>query len=212
MKRIAVVEDHGILRTSFVNLINDEDNFTVIVEAENGQQLLTRINPLALPDVVLVDVEMPIMDGPETVLELRKRYGNKMKILALSIHKEVRLINEMLQNGANGYVSKAASANELFTGIKKVISVGYYLSKDISIIMKDSGLVILQNPKLSEKEEAILKLIYEEKGNPEIAEILGIPRSTVNTYRTRMIEKVGATNTVGLVLYALREGICKLEE
>jgi DNA-binding NarL/FixJ family response regulator len=118
----------------------------------------------------------------------------------------------MLQNGANGYVSKAASANELFTGIKKVISVGYYLSKDISIIMKDSGLVILQNPKLSEKEEAILKLIYEEKGNPEIAEILGIPRSTVNTYRTRMIEKVGATNTVGLVLYALREGICKLEE
>lgn len=211
MKKIAIVEDHGILRTSFVNLINDEIGYTVILEAANGEELLTRLNPKNLPDVVIVDVEMPIMDGPQTVLELRKKHGTKIKILALSIHKEVRLINEMLQNGANGYISKAASAEELFTGIQKVINVGHYLSKDISSILKDSGLFISYNPKLSKKEIAILKLICEEKGNPEIAEILNIPRSTVNTYRTRMIDKVGVTNSVGLVLFALKQGLYKME-
>jgi len=211
MKRIVIVEDHSLLRTSFVNLINDEDDFTVVLEAVNGKDLLNKMNPTTLPDVILVDVEMPEMDGPQTVLELRKRYGKKPRILGLSVHKEVRLISQMLNNGANGYVSKAASAEELFTAIQKVLKVGFYLSKDVSVIMKASKAFTSLNVKFNKKEEAILKLIFKEKSNPEIAQILDMPRATVNTYRTRMIEKAGVINSVGLVLFALKQGICKLD-
>jgi len=212
MTRVAIVEDHKLLRSSFVALINDEEKFHVEIEASNGQELLNMINPLSLPDIVLVDVEMPIMDGPETVLQLRSRYGEDLKILGLSIHTEVRLVNQMLENGANGYLSKAAGAEELFTSFEKLESVGFYLSKDISRILKRENGRGHLSVQLNEKEIAILKLLFKELTNSEIAATLEIPVNTVNTYRTRMIDKLGVRNTVGLVLYALKTGICKLTE
>lgn len=212
MTRVAIVEDHKLLRSSFVALINDEEKFHVEIEASNGQELLNMINSLSLPDIVLVDVEMPIMDGPETVLQLRSRYGEDLKILGLSIHTEVRLVNQMLENGANGYLSKAAGAEELFTSFEKLESVGFYLSKDISRILKRENGRGHLSVQLNEKEIAILKLLFKELTNSEIAATLEIPVNTVNTYRTRMIDKLGVRNTVGLVLYALKTGICKLTE
>lgn len=210
MKKIAILEDHSLLRTSFVNLINDEDHYKVCLEAKNGDDFMRKLNPKEMPDVVLVDVEMPIMDGPQTIRTFRKKYGKKVKLLGLSVHKEIRLVKEMLHEGANGYISKAASADELFQAIDKVTSVGFYLSKDISQIINISGSVQHRDDVLNEKEEKILLLICQERVNKEIAESLEISVNTVNTYRTRMIEKLGVKNSVGLVLYAVRMGIHKI--
>ena len=210
MTSIAIAEDHQLLRASFMNLINDEPEYSVDIQASNGVELLSQLNPNSLPDIVLVDVDMPVMDGPETVLQLRKKYGDGIKILGLSIHTEVRFISQMLDNGANGYVSKAASAEELFIAFEKLESIGFYLSQDVASIVNSSNNSSLV--KLNEKELAILTLLFKEYTNADIAAELGIPKNTVSTYRTRMIEKVGVTNTVGLILYALKTGVCKLTE
>jgi two-component system invasion response regulator UvrY len=108
MIKVAIAEDHELLRASYVSLINGNEQFDLIVQAKHGKELLAKLNPEALPDVVLVDLDMPIMDGPETVLELRKKFGEDLKILALSVHEEYFLIKRMLENGTNGYVSKGA--------------------------------------------------------------------------------------------------------
>ncbi len=207
MIKIAVAEDHNVLRTALVNLINDNPNYEVIYDVANGQELLTRISDINFPDLILLDVEMPIMDGPSTVLKLRSLYGEKIKLLGLSVHKEIRLVREMLDNGANGYVSKAASSEELFTAIDKVMKLEFYVSSDISNYLKSASKPEFIDQQLSEREEAILKLICFEKTNQEISDELGISRNTVNTYRTRMLEKLGVKNSIGLVLYAIKKGI-----
>ena len=207
MIKIAVAEDHNVLRTALVNLINDNPNYEVIYDVANGQELLTRISDINFPDLILLDVEMPIMDGPSTVLKLRSLYGEKIKLLGLSVHKEIRLVREMLDNGANGYVSKAASSEEFFTAIDKVMKLEFYVSSDISKYLKSASKPEFIDQQLSEREEAILKLICFEKTNQEISDELGISRNTVNTYRTRMLEKLGVKNSIGLVLYAIKKGI-----
>lgn len=207
MIKLGIVEDHRILRTAMVNLINDHEDFQVIIEASNGQELLDTLDRTNLPDVILIDVEMPVMDGPTTVKEYRSQVGVEVKLLGLSVHKEPRLVNEMIQNGANGFVTKSASSSELFLAIKKVLQTGFYVSRDIASFLKSTDLPVLSDQVLSEKEEKILKLICQQKNNEEIAHILKLSRNTVNTYRTRMIEKLHVKNTVGLVIYAIKNGL-----
>ena len=211
MIKLGIVEDHRILRTAMVNLLNDHDDFEIVIEAANGQVLLDLLDRSNLPDVILVDVEMPVMDGPTTVKKYRKTYGTEVKLLGLSVHKEPRLVNEMIQNGANGFVTKAASSIELFQAIKTVYNSGFYVSRDIASYLKSSDLPKLTDQTLNSKEEKILKLICQQKTNEQIAQQLNLSRNTVNTYRTRMIEKLQVKNTVGLVLYAIKSGLYWVE-
>lgn len=208
MKKIAIVEDHDLLRTSFVNLINERKGYKVVLDAYNGDDLIRRLNPNDLPDVILVDVEMPVMDGPETIKVFREKYGDQAKLLGLSVHKETQLIKEMLRLGANGYITKAASADELFIAIEKVMKIGFYMSKDVARLVNVAKLH--NGDLLNELEQRILLLICAEKINKEIAEKLGMPVNTINTYRTRMIDKLGVRNSVGLVLFAIKEGFYKI--
>jgi two-component system, NarL family, invasion response regulator UvrY len=211
MIKIGIVEDHRILRTAMVNLINDHDDFEVVIKAPNGQVLLDSLDRSALPDVILVDVEMPVMDGPTTVKNYRATFGEEVKLLGLSVHKEPRLVNEMIQHGANGFVTKAASSTELFQAIKKVYNAGFYVSRDFAGFLKSSDLPKLSDQTLNKKEERILKLICQQKTNEQIASDLNLSRNTVNTYRTRMIDKLQVKNTVGLVLYAIKSGLYWVE-
>lgn len=208
MIKVAIAEDHELLRASYVSLINGNEQFDLIVQAKHGKELLAKLNPEALPDVVLVDLDMPIMDGPETVLELRKKFGEDLKILALSVHEEYFLIKRMLENGTNGYVSKGVGVNELLLAITKVNTVGYYLSSGIQkVVHKNNSKNAI---KLSKTESDIISLIFKEYTTTQIAEKLTIPKSTIATYRTRILEKVGVKNTVGMILFAIRTGICTL--
>jgi DNA-binding NarL/FixJ family response regulator len=209
MKKIAIVEDHDLLRTSFVNLINEQKGYTVILDACNGDDLIRKLNPKDLPDVILVDVEMPIMDGPATIKALREKFDENIKLLGLSVHKETQLIKEMLRLGANGYITKAASADELFIAIEKVMKIGFYMSKDVARLVDVAKLH--KSDTLNELEQRILLLICAEKINKEIAEEIGMSVNTINTYRTRIIDKLGVRNSVGLVLFAIREGFFKVK-
>ena len=211
MIKLAIAEDHNVLRTALVNLLNDNSDFSVIIDVPNGQELLVRMSDQNLPDLILIDVEMPILDGPTTVKKVREVYGEKVKIIGLSVHRELRLVQEMLESGANGYVSKAANHDELFSAIHKVMKFEFYLSSDISHYINTADLPENKDMSLTETEEAILKLICNQHTNQEIADALGVSRNTVNTYRTRMIAKLRVKNSIGLVLYAIKNGLHRLK-
>lgn len=209
MNKIAIVEDHPLYRKSVVDLVSDHPNYEVILEAGNGDELIRKLNPNELPDIVLVDVEMPVMDGPATVKVIREKYGSQVMILGLSVHTESQLIKEMLRLGANGYLTKAASADELIIALDKVLDVQFYISKDVARLVDVKELH--KRDIFSELEEQILLLICQQKKNKEIAEIMNVSLNTINTYRTRMIDKIGAINAVGLVLFAIKEGYFKIK-
>jgi len=210
MIKVAIAEDHELLRASFVSLINGNEQFDLIVQAKHGKELLAKLNPKALPDVVLVDIDMPVMGGPETVRRLKSLYGDSLKILTLSVHEEYFVIKQMLENGSDGYVSKGVSARELFEAIKSVNSVGYFLSNRVQNVVNKNRLNQEDRIKFNESELAIIALIFKEYSNVQIASELNISKNTIATYRTRILNKVGVKNTVGLILYALRTGICAL--
>lgn len=163
-------------------------------------------------DILLIDVQMPILDRPSTMASFRTIFNDTNIILDLSVDKEARLVSEMIKKGANGYITKGVSSEELFKGMRKVLKTGFYLSRDVAEYFKKSQTIEFKEQKLTEKEQVILKLICIEKNNQEIAKLLSISRNTVNTYRTRMLEKLKANNTVGLVMYALKSGLCWIDE
>jgi len=211
MIKIGIVEDHHMLRTALVNLLNENGDFKVVLEAANGKELFNRILYSELPKVILIDVDMPEMDGPTTVAAFRKKFGNKTKLLGLSIHKEERLIKEMIDNGEDGFINKSVTADELIHAITQVVSTGCFLSGNVAKYVKRIKNPIVKQDLLSPIEEEILRLICQEKTNIEIAKHLNYTINTVNTYRTRMIEKLEVRNSVGLVLYALQHGIYRIK-
>lgn len=209
--KVGIAEDHALLRSALIGLINEHDLFEVVVDGGNGLLLLENLVEATFPDVLLVDVEMPELDGPSTVTEIRNIYGDDVVILGLSVHKETRLVSEMIDNGANGFITKGASSDELFEGMRKALHAGFYLSKDIAQYFNGKNLIHPYGIKLNENEEVIIRLICEEKTNEEIADILCLTRNTINTYRTRLIEKLKVKNSVGLVIYALKNGLFRVE-
>ncbi len=210
--KIAIAEDHTLFRAALSGLLNDFDEFEVLIQAENGKMLLNQLNEDSGIDLVLVDIEMPEMDGPSTVKELRKRYKNTIKVLALSMHKEYRLVNEMLQSGANGFLSKDSSTEELKTAIYSVMRHDFYLHSEMSAMVFGKHFKTLGfEDSLNDIEEDIVVLVCQQKTNVEIAEALNLSLNTINSYRTRILDKINATNTAGLVIYAIKHGLFKLD-
>ena len=208
---ICIADDHTLFRSALAGLLNDFDEFEGTIEAENGRILLDKLNPAPITDVALIDIEMPEMDGPETVAQLRKHYGNQLKILGLSMHKEYRMVNEMLNSGANGFVSKDADTDELVEAIQSVYQNDFYLNTGMTKMIFGKHYDIFNSGEsLSEVEERIITLVCEQKTNAEIADALNLSQNTVNTYRTRILDKINANNTAGLVIYAIKNNLFKI--
>ncbi|MBR9859253.1 response regulator transcription factor [bacterium] len=210
---ISIIEDHEIFRKALANLLSDREELEVQITASNGRDFLDQMLGKEPTDVILVDFEMPLMDGPETVKQIRKNFGNKVKVLTLSIHKEPRLVNEMLDAGANGFVTKDASSDELFLAIRRVLDIEFYISPLISkqiYTKKDGKKSLFKKDPLSDSELEMLKLICEQKTNKEISDSLNITINTANTYRNRLLQKTGMKNSAGLVVYAIQEGIFRI--
>jgi DNA-binding NarL/FixJ family response regulator len=208
---ISIADDHTLFRTALSGLLNDFDEFEVKLEADNGQDLLTKLNDVTLTDVVLVDIEMPIMDGPQTVKALREKFKSKVKILGLSMHKEFRMVNEMLESGANGFLSKDAEMEELFEAINSVYKNDFYLNANMSKMIFGKHYKTFETAEtLNEIEEKIITLVCEQKTNAEIADLLNLSINTINSYRTRILDKINASNTAGLVIYAIKNNLYRI--
>ena len=216
--RVALVDDHPLFREGMQTMINSYPDMEVILEASNGEELLTHLESGVQVDLILLDLEMPQMDGMQTCEKLKEQYPD-IKILILTMHNEARLIQYLMKLGANGYILKTSKWEELQKGLREVMDKGYHFSDLV-------GLAMLQNiqapnkgkPKigyaatLTSREKEVLELICKGKNTPEIAELLFISKRTVEGHRANLLARLEVKNTAGLIVKALKEGIVSLEE
>ncbi len=209
---LAIADDHKIFREGLKATLEDYAELNLIIEAGNGVELVKQLASKS-PDVVLMDIKMPEMDGMQATTYIHENFNN-VKILALSMYNEDKYILDMMKAGASGYLLKNAEPQEIVDAIFTVYKKGYYFNEYLSItlvkqlmeksIVNGKG---KEDTELNEREIEILKLICQEKMNIEIADKLFLSVRTVEGYRTKLFEKTGSKNIVGLVIYAIKKGI-----
>lgn len=206
MIKVALVDDHVILRKSLSVLIGMLEGFTVISEADNGEQFIQQLNESYMPDIVLMDITMPVMDGVETTKWLKQNYP-AIRVVALSMLKNDLIVIRMLKNGARGYLLKDCEPSELKQAMTDVFEKGYYYNEWLTPRMKGKGLEAEQGASkvmINEGELNFLRLSCTEKTYKEIADEMGVSVRTVDGYRDALFQKLQVTTRVGLVIYAIK--------
>ena len=203
---VLLTDDHQIIIDGLKSLLNNQDDIQVVAEANNGREAL-RILGLISIDVLLMDIDMPVMNGIEALKEIRKNYQN-VRVIILSMHNEAGMIKSLIDLGANGYLLKSCSQADLLDAIKKVASGQSYFSSDVTLaLLKPSANQGQPNELLTERETEILRLIAAGFSNKEIGDQLFISHRTVDTHRTNLMKKLDVNNIAGLISYAIRNGI-----
>ncbi len=216
MAAIALVDDHSLLRNGLAELVKNLGH-QVLFEADNGAHFISQVDPGTLPDIVLMDINMPEMDGFDASLWLKQQHPS-VKVLALSMYDNENSIIRMLKCGARGYILKDSDPNELKTAIDDILRKGYYYSdlvngKIIHAINKidDDGEGDLKNLiHLSDREIEFLKYTCTEFTYKEIAEKMFLSPRTIDGYRDNLFEKLKLKTRVGLAIYTIRQGIVQL--
>jgi len=214
---IALVDDHILVRNGLANIIQDmSESYVVLFEANNGADFIKQLQPEYLPDIVLLDVNMPQMDGYETALWLKHNYPG-IKILALSMYDDENSIIKMIKNGAKGYILKDIYPHEFRQALDSVVCKGFYYSelmtgKLLHAInqLEDSRQTIDSLISLKEREIYFLKLACTEMTYKEIAEKMSLSARTIDSIRIELFEKLSVKSRVGLVLYAIRNEIADI--
>jgi two-component system, NarL family, invasion response regulator UvrY len=210
---VAIADDHSLLRNALANLINTFEGYTIILEADNGKDLRAKILQHIIPDIVLLDVNMPEMDGFETTQWLHTHYP-QIKVLALSMLSDERTIIKMFRLGAKGYLLKNTDPAELREALDSVMNKNVYLSeyvsgKLVSGLHHDAD----HNEKevvLNEKEREFLRWACSELSYKEIAAKMFLSPRTIDDYRQSLFNKLKVHSRVGLVMYAIKNGIAEV--
>jgi len=212
MTSIVLVDDHSLLRIGLAQLLQSI-GFTVVFEADDGKEFIDKLQRSTLPDVVLMDINMPVMDGFETTQWLKLNHPD-IKVLALSMYDNESSIIRMLKCGAKGYILKDSEPAELKAAIDDLVSKGYYYSdlvsgKLIHAINKieDEGSAMHTFVNLNERETDFLKYACTELTYKEIADKMFVSPRTIDGYRDALFEKLHLKTRVGLVMYAIKNGL-----
>ena len=206
---ISLVDDHALLRSGLAGLINSFEGYKVLFEADNGKHFIDQIKPNAPPDIVLLDITMPVMNGYETAAWIRINLP-KTKVLVLSMLQNDEAIISMLRLGAKGYLLKDSKPKIFREALNHVRDNGFYLNEAISgklmhhVNSRDKEEL---SSRFTNKELQFLRLICTEKTYKEIAEEMCLSHRTVEGYRDDLFEKIGVSSRIGLVLYAIKTGI-----
>ena len=215
MSKLVLVDDHVLLRKGLAELVKNFGN-EILFEADNGKDFITKLRPAQLPDVVLMDINMPEMDGYDSCQWLKKNHP-EVKVLALSMYDTESSIIRMLKSGAKGYILKDCDPAELKRAIVALVTKGYYYSdlvsgKLINAINKsdEEGSEPARLDKLNDRETEFLKYTCTELTYKEIAEKMFVSPRTVDGYRDALFEKLGVKTRVGLVMYAIKNGVINL--
>ncbi|GAA4024053.1 MAG: DNA-binding response regulator [Flavobacterium sp.] len=207
-KTIAIVDDHILIAQAIKGIIANFEDFETICECENGQELIDKINTYnVLPDIVLLDISMPVMDGFQTADWLQKNHPEVL-VMVLSMQNDEQSVIKMVKNGAKSYLLKNSHPRELESALLKLVENGFYYpewaSKIIfSSINKTSNEAL---SKLTDREKEFLKYTITEKSYKEIAELMFCSPRTVESYRDNLFEKLNLKTRVGLAVYAIKNG------
>ncbi len=216
-RRVLIADDHKIFREGLKALLESREGIQVLGEAENGRTL-TKMTRQLRPDLVIIDVAMPEMNGIEATRQLREIDAG-IKVLALSMHSDSRFVTQMLKAGANGYLLKDCAFNELAEAIQTVFQNRVYLSPGITDLVVKAYLENSADEAdpdkpgaLTAREREILQLVAEGKNTQEIADLLNFSGKTVDTHRRQIMKKLDLHSIAELTKYAIREGITVLGE
>ncbi|MEO6760022.1 MAG: response regulator transcription factor, partial [Saprospiraceae bacterium] len=210
---IALADDEALFRRGMRLILEDYDDMEVLIEAENGADLLTKIRASAdLPEVLLLDLKMPVMSGIEAAKIIREQFPS-IHFIILSSHVNPAFILNMIEIGAAAYLGKNAHPDSVVETIRSVREKGFYYDETVMQVIRDN-LTGKTTPKaqagfevaLTNREIEVLQLICHQFTTPEIAEKLFISTRTVDGHRNNMLSKLGCRNTAGLVVYAIRHG------
>lgn len=202
---VAIVEDLTLVRTAFRKLLTSFGRVAKVYEAGNGQELISLLGNVSI-DIVLLDLNMPVMNGEETCIFLKQNYPS-IKILVLSMYADRFRIERMIRLGANGFLSKNTEVNEVEDAIYAALDKGFH-KNDLVENALNEGKRISQG--LTDRELEIIELICEEFTMREISERLMISEKTVQNHRTSIMNKLGVTNTAGLVKFVISRGLKKI--
>jgi DNA-binding NarL/FixJ family response regulator len=213
---LVITDDHKLFRKGLNSLLSDFEFIGNVYEASNGLELLELLQSAdSIPDIILLDLQMPEMDGIEANKELRKLYPD-IKVIILTMEDDAQLMLHLIKQGVNGYLMKDADPDELGTAIKKVIEKDFYFPENISQLIyrnlnkkkKSTGLLIY---KFTPREIQTLELICKEYTAAEIAEELNLSVRTIEGYRSNLLEKSVTKNIAGLVVFALTNNLVNFE-
>lgn len=215
--KIAIAEDHTVFRQVFIESLNKSEDIEVVFGVGNGLELVTRLKKEPA-DVVLLDLDMPIMDG-SAALEFISAQFPKIKVLILSLHYNDLHVRKYMRLGARGYLCKDFDYRTVVHAIREVHQVGYYffdkVSPNLLAELVQNHTIEPEPRKVSEnlttRELEIIQLLYEQKTNQEIAEFLNISVRTVHNHRISITRKTDSRNVVGVLLYALKQGLITLQ-
>lgn len=208
---VGIADDHKIFRKGVILSLRPYTNISFIFEAENGEDLLEKLQG-EQPDIVLLDLRMPGKDGIETTKEISKRFPN-IRILILTMYEDERFVSHLMENGANGYLLKNADPAEIKKAIMEVMARGYYLNNFVNRVLLKKSAKNKTIPSLnteiniSEKEKEVIRLLCLEFTASEIAQKMEISARTVESVKDRLMERFGLKNTAGLVFYAVKNNL-----
>lgn len=210
--KIAIADDHEIFREGFKLLLRDQSEAALVGEAENGRELL-KIVEETKPDVVIVDIKMPVLDGVDACKVIRKKFPD-VQVIALSMFNEDSLIVDMLEAGAKGYLLKNTNKQELLTAVRAVYEGNTYYcsatSEKLTRMIADSKFNPYRNQpivRFTPRELDIIKLMCQQYTSKEIASKLDLSIRTVESHREKLQEKTGAKNAIGIVIYAIKHDL-----
>lgn len=209
--KIVLVDDHKLLRDGLRNIIEQRSNMHIIGEASDGREAI-KVSSKLMPDVIVMDVAMPGMNGVEAAKQIHKAQPD-IKIIGLSMHSGKQFIQGMFKAGAFGYLLKDGDADELITAITTVVQNKRYLSKDIDqefLAVLKSGEDIVK-AHLSSREKEVLQLIAEGNSSKKIGEILFLSSKTIDVHRNNIMRKIDLHTIPELTKYAIQKGLTTLD-
>lgn len=209
---VFIADDHKMFREGLKAQLGGVEDMVVVGEANNGHEAVKMAEQLE-PDIVVLDIAMPLLNGIEATRHLVKTMP-RVKIVILSMHADRIYVMEALKAGASGYMLKEESFEQLVEGVKTVLNGKIFLSKSLEELMVEDfvrqirdGETVGSSDPLTDREREVLQLIAEGKTSKEVADILGISVSTIDTHRKKIMDKLSIHNTAGLVKYALKHKI-----
>ncbi len=212
---VALVDDHALIRNGLAGLINTFDGYNVLFQASNGQEFIDMLKSTMLPNLVLMDINMPKKDGYETTLWLKNNYPD-VKVLALSMYDNESAIIRMLKCGARGYILKDAEPGDLKRALDDIMNKGFFYSDLVTghlihtMQKMDESAEIRTTFNLSDREVEFLKLICTELTYKEIADKMFVSPRTIDGYRDALCDRLNVKTRVGLVIYAIKNNIVTL--
>ncbi len=211
MKKHSVVicEDHTLLSQAIAGIVDSFEHFEVLYLCKNGADLIEKFTfDQQLPEIVLMDVNMPILNGIETTKWINDKHP-EVSVLALTVEEEENTILKMIRSGAKGYLLKDVDKNTLETALLKIIETGYYHSNNVTDVLMNSvsGKSNIHHANLKDSEIEFLKLLCSELTYREIAEYMKLSPKTIDGYRDNLFIKLDVKNRIGLVIYAVKHKI-----